>query len=82
MGRRKKVVTPTVKRTEFTAVSLQNMLWDTMTQVKNEKVTPQVANAISASAREITSIARIQMQYARVTGNLPTTSPILTDGRV
>ena len=58
------------------------MLWETIQDVKKEKVTPQVANSVAGAAREITSIARIQMQYAKFTGNLPTKNAILTDSRV
>jgi len=78
MSKNKKVATPIKKQRGFTVASLQDTLWQTMLDVKSEKVTPQIANAVATVAREITAIARVQIQCAKITGNLPVSNPMLT----
>lgn len=56
--------------------SLQDILWDTLQKVRDRKMKPPEANSITFAAKEILNSARIQMQYAILSGRKLSENPI------
>jgi len=52
-----------------TANNLKNVLWDTLTGVKDGSVSVEKANSIAFQAREITNITKCQLQALKMTGS-------------
>lgn len=48
----------------LTANSLKNILWESMIQLKDGSVSPQVSNAMATNCREILRVVRVQLQIA------------------
>lgn len=48
----------------LTANSLKNVLWESMNQLKDGSVSPQVSNAMATNCREILRVVRVQLQIA------------------
>jgi hypothetical protein len=48
----------------LTAVSLQNVLWETLQDIKNNEMLPNRGDAIASQAREILRTVKTQMQIA------------------
>lgn len=61
----------TTKTNELTAKNLQQVLWETMTAIRSKKMKPAEANAISASARGICQVAKLNIEYAKLSGQKP-----------
>lgn len=54
---------------DLTSTNLQNVLWETLNQVKSKRIRPNEANAIAAQAREICRISKITLEHMRLTGS-------------
>jgi nucleotide-binding universal stress UspA family protein len=48
----------------LTAISLKDILWETLTDLKHENILPNRADAIAAQSREILRTIKIQLQVA------------------
>ena len=48
----------------LTASSLKDILWETLTDLKHENITPNRADAIAAQSREILRTIKVQLQVA------------------
>lgn len=58
---------------EVTANSLKSMLWSTLQDLKDRKIKPDMANAITKGANAITSVVKLEIEAAKVL-NMNTTS--------
>lgn len=58
---------------KLTAVNLKNTLWDTLKQIKEDKMLPAQGDAVATQAREILRTVKTQMQVcAQSKRNMPT----------
>lgn len=48
----------------LTASSLKDVLWETLTDLKQDNIMPQRADAIAAQSREILRTIKVQLQVA------------------
>ena len=48
-----------------TAPALKDALWDTMTELRENKIDPAVADSIASQAREIIRTSRLQLNISR-----------------
>ena len=60
----KSPVTPAVSNSALTAVNLKNVLWETLNDIKADRMQPGQGDAIAAQAREIVRTVKIQLQVA------------------
>jgi len=60
-----------VKVGSLNAGALQNILWDTLIQVKNNGIDTKVATAVSAQSREICRVAKLQLDFAKLANKKP-----------
>lgn len=49
--------------TKFTAVQLQNELWDVLRNLRERKIRASDANAVTQVAKEICNIAKVELQH-------------------
>lgn len=49
---------------QLTATNLRNTLWETLQDIKGDKMQPAQGDAIAAQAREIIRTVRVQLQIA------------------
>ena len=49
---------------ELTAVNLKNALWETLNDIKSDKMQPAQGDAIASQAREILRTVKVQLQVA------------------
>ena len=49
----------------LTAVALKGALWETLKELRTGKVDPAVADSVAVQAREITRVARLQLQIVK-----------------
>ncbi len=57
----------------LSAVNLKNVLWDTLNEIKTDKMLPAQGDAIAAQAREILRTVKVQLQIAgQSKRNIPT----------
>ena len=54
------------------AENLKQILWDTISEVRDGTTNTQKANAVCSSARTICSIVKLELQMAKLTGKKPT----------
>lgn len=59
------------KQTELSTRNLQSALWETLKAVKSKKLKPAEANAIAANARGICQIAKLNIEYMKISGVKP-----------
>ena len=52
-----------IRKKELTVEGLQDLLWDTLNKLKEKKITPQDANAVTMAAKEICNVTRLQLQH-------------------
>jgi hypothetical protein len=55
-------------KSELNVKHLQGELWQTMRMLRAKRLKPQEANSIATQAREICRIAKLQLEYYRLTG--------------
>lgn len=55
------------KRRPLTFEGLENELWDVLQLVREKKVKPPEANAVTMAAKEICNITRLKLQYRALT---------------
>lgn len=48
----------------LTAINLKSVLWDTLNDIKSDKMLPGQGDAIAAQAREILRTVKVQLQIA------------------
>lgn len=60
-----------VKKSDLTATSLKDALWDTLNRVQKKNLDPAAANAIASQAREIARIVKLEIQVAVLSGRKP-----------
>lgn len=51
-----------VSRVTLSAVNLKEALWDTLNQIKTDKMLPAQGDAIASQAREILRTIKVQLQ--------------------
>ena len=66
---------PKKKRSVLTGQTLKVELWSTLLDLKEDKVKPENAKAISATAREICRVTRLQLEALKLAGK-PTKAKI------
>ena len=49
-------------KADLSAVALKEALWDTLNQIKTDKMLPAQGDAIAAQAREILRTVKVQLQ--------------------
>lgn len=59
------------KREELTTKNLQVALWETLRAVKSKKMKPAEANAVAATARGICQVAKLNIEYMKLSGVKP-----------
>ena len=58
---------------KLSAVSLKEALWETLNEIKSDKILPGQGDAIAAQAREILRTVKVQLQVcAQSKRNVPT----------
>lgn len=50
------------KQAKLSATNLKNALWETLEQIKNDKILPAQGDAIASQAREILRTIKVQLQ--------------------
>ena len=59
--------------TALTATNLKNALWETLNDIRTDKMNPAEGDAIASQAREIIRTVKVQLQIAAQSKrNLPT----------
>jgi hypothetical protein len=53
---------PASRELKLSAVNLKEALWDTLNQIKNDKMLPAQGDAIACQAREILRTVKVQLQ--------------------
>lgn len=84
MARRKKVTTkkvtavvknkvgrPVTREKGVSSNGLVGMLWDTMKGLEAKTTDPANANSIASQSREICRVAKVNIEYAKLTGQKP-----------
>jgi hypothetical protein len=68
---------------KLNAVTLRNVLWETLNDVRENKMDPARADAIAAQSREILRSAKIQLTILSQ-ANIPVTTDLIVfaDGKV
>ena len=57
----------------LSALNLKNILWETLNEIKTDKMLPAQGDSIAAQAREILRTIKVQLQIAgQVKRNVPT----------
>jgi hypothetical protein len=62
-----------------TAADLLDVMSDTIQRLQDDEVSPAVANAIIGSTATMVRIVKLQMEYAKITGQTPDV-PLLSSG--
>lgn len=58
---------------KLSAVNLKNTLWETLNEIKSDKMLPAQGDAVAAQAREILRTIKVQLQVvAQAKRNVPT----------
>lgn len=52
---------------ELSSENLQDVLWETLQKVKDRKLKPNEANAVTFAAKEIVNMARLELQWKAIT---------------
>lgn len=60
--------------------SLQDVLWESITKIRNDEASAANVNAISNASGKILSSLKVAMEYARLTGKTPNIPLLLGDG--
>jgi len=68
---KEKIKVEVVSPQKLNSKGLQNILWETLQDLKSEKVDAATANAIVRQARGIIEITRAQLSLAKITGKKP-----------
>lgn len=64
---------PASEKKLLSAVNLKNVLWDTLNDIRDDRVLPAEGDAIAAQAREILRTVKVQLQIAgQSKRNIPT----------
>lgn len=73
MARSTKPKSDAVSIGSLSAISLKGALWDTLNQIKSDKMLPAQGDAIAAQAREILRTVKVQLQVsAQTKRHIPT----------
>ena len=56
------------KQLSLTAETLKQILWQTLQELKNNKCSPEQANAVACQGREILRATKVQLQVSSLTG--------------
>jgi len=67
----KKTDTIVIKQPKLSASNLQQALWETLQDLKSDKVSASTANSIAGQVRGIISITRLQLQVTKLAGKAP-----------
>lgn len=59
------------------STNLKSVLWETLLDVKDEKLRPQNANAITGAASGITSIIKLEVYVQKMLGKKPTENTMM-----
>lgn len=62
---------PNEPETPKVAMDLQAVMWDNITKLQNNQTTAANVNAINGSARTIISIAKLRLEYMKLSGIRP-----------
>ena len=63
-----------------TAADLMEVMGESIQRLRDGEATPAVANAIVNSAATMLRIVKLQMEYAKMTGSVPSIPMLLTGG--
>lgn len=61
---------------ELSATNLKNALWDTLNDIRSNKMQPNCGDAIASQAREILRTVKVQLQIA-AQSKRPVTSSVI-----
>lgn len=59
-----------MSKNELNAKNLKNELWETLIDIRNDRVDPKTANAIAAQARSIISTINVEIVIQNAVDNL------------
>lgn len=51
--------------------ALRDVLWQTMAEVREDRITPATANAVTNTAGKLLASVRLELEYAKAVGSRP-----------
>jgi hypothetical protein len=60
-----------MKRDKFSAKSLKETLWETLSELRVNEIDPKKANAIAAQSRELMRVVALELRAAQMLNKKP-----------
>jgi hypothetical protein len=64
------------RRRKLSADALQDVLWETLQDLREDNIEYKAADSIASQSREICRIAKLQLEASKLTGRKPTQKSI------